>query len=67
MLPAADRPPGVDTYDVDANDGYGTVPLGMRYYELAKNGDSDRASVVAKLQLVVERPNTCGSRLHVSQ
>jgi hypothetical protein len=50
---------------VEANDGFGMFPLGMRYHVLAKNGPSERAEVLSQFQLVVDRPNTCGVRKNV--
>lgn len=52
--------------DVQANDGYGQVPLSFHYEMLAKNGASDRAQVLCTPQLVVRRPNTCGVRKNVA-
>lgn len=49
-----------------ADDGFGTVPLGMRYTKLAKLGASERATVSSTLQLVVDRPNACGVRKNVN-
>jgi len=51
---------------VQADDGFGEVPLGFVYEMLAKNGPSERAEILATCQLVVDRPNTCGVRLNVS-
>ena len=49
-----------------ADDGYGPIPLGIHCDKLAKNGDSDRYECLANLQLVVERPNSCGVRKNVA-
>lgn len=43
-------------------DGVAPVPLGIEAQYLAKNGDSDRASLVTNFALVVRRPNACGVR-----
>lgn len=51
---------------MEANDGYGPVPLGIHCEGLAKNGDSDRFECLTNLQLVVERPNACGVRKNVA-
>jgi hypothetical protein len=51
--------------NMEADDGYGPIPLGMRCQKLAKNGDSERYQVLTNLQLIVERPNACGQRLNV--
>lgn len=49
-----------------ADDGFGMTPLGMSVEPIAKLGDSSRAQFKTYLQLVVDRPNTCGKRLNVS-
>lgn len=51
--------------EVTADDGFGPVPLGMDYEMLAKTGASDKAMISTTLQLVVDRPNTCGVRKNV--
>jgi len=51
---------------VQAEDGFGAVPLGFSYSMLAKNGPADRAQVLAQMQLCVKRPNTCGVRKNVN-
>lgn len=51
--------------NVQADDGFGAVPLGFDYEMLAKTGPSDKAQVLGQLQLVVERPNACGVRKNV--
>ena len=50
---------------VTPQDGFGVVPLSMIYEKLAKSGDSDKAQVKTYLQLVVDRPNSCGMMLNV--
>jgi hypothetical protein len=57
---------GLPQFEVEADDGFGQVPLGMTYEMLAKNGPSERAEVLATIQLVVNRPDACGARLNVS-
>lgn len=51
---------------MEADDGFGQVPLGMTYEMLAKLGASERAQVRSTIQLVVDRPNACGSRVNAS-
>jgi len=51
---------------LSADDGYGSWPLGILVHALAKNGDSDRYEALTNLQLVVDRPNSCGARLNVA-
>lgn len=51
--------------EVEADDGFGQVPLGFKYEKLAKTGASEKAEVLWTGQLVVDRPNTCGVRKHV--
>jgi hypothetical protein len=48
--------------DLFADDGFGTTPLGIRLEMLAKTGDSDKATMKTYLQLVCDRPNSCGVR-----
>jgi hypothetical protein len=49
-----------------ANDGFGEVPLGIRYDVLAKTGDSTKMSAQIYAELEVTRPNTCGVRKNVA-
>lgn len=51
---------------VPSNDGFGPAPLGYELQPLAKNGDSDRFSLVSNLQLVIRRPNAFGQRQNVA-
>lgn len=60
------QPPGVPAQPMVANDGFGTVPLGITYEMLAKLGDSDRAQAKTYVQLVVDRPDACGVRVNVA-
>lgn len=64
-LPDASYPPEV-YQQVPADDGYGSVPLAFHYEMLAKTGPSSKAEVLAQMQLVVKRPNACGTRKNVS-
>ena len=57
---------GLPQYEMEANDGFGQVPLGMDYEMLAKLGASERAQITATVQLVVNRPNSCGARKNVA-
>lgn len=51
--------------DVQADDGFGPVPLGMSYEMLAKTGPADKAEILWTGNLVVNKPNTCGARKNV--
>ena len=42
-----------------------SVPLGLAFEMLAKNGDSEKAQMKVYPQLVVRRPNACGKRLNI--
>jgi hypothetical protein len=63
-LPSADVP-GEASEQVQADDGFGLVPLGLSFEKLAKLGASSRAEILATVQLKVDRPNSCGTRLNV--
>lgn len=63
-LPSADVP-GEAVEEIQADDGFGTVPLGFSFEKLAKMGASSRAEILATVQLKIERPNSCGVRLNV--
>src|SRR6185369_9381057 len=52
--------------EVTADDGFGSVPLGFKYEMLAKTAPSEKAEILWTGNLVVDRPNTCGKRLHVA-
>ncbi len=67
-LPSASQNAMLETMDatVQADDGFGQVPLGMKYEMLAKTGPSEKAEILATTQLVVSRPNKCGTRLNVA-
>lgn len=51
---------------IPADDGFGQLPLGLTYEALAKTGDADKAMVKTYLQLVVDKPNSCGCRKNVA-
>ncbi len=63
-LPSANMS-GLPQYQVSADDGFGSVPLGFDYEMLAKTGASEKAEVTSTIQLVVSRPNSCVKRLNV--
>ena len=63
-LPDATYPPEVYQM-VQATDGYGSVPFDFHYEMLAKTGPSSKAEVLAQMQLVNTRPNSCGVRKNV--
>lgn len=67
-LPPADQQAMLQTQTVmvEADDGFGAVPLGFKYEKLAKLGASERAEITSTLQLVVDRPNSCGIRKNVN-
>jgi len=65
VLPPADVPDEAMQM-VQADDGFGSVPMSFKYERLAKNGPSERAEVLATCQLKVDRPNTCGVRKNVA-
>lgn len=44
------------------NDGFGSVPLDMKFHPLAEVGPAKRAEVLANCQLKVSKPNSCGVR-----
>ncbi len=64
-LPDSTYPPEVYQM-VQAEDGYGSVPLSFHYEMLAKTGPSSKAEVLAQMNLVVKRPNACGIRKNVA-
>lgn len=55
----------VGMLDMQADDGFGSVPLSLHFEMLAKTGASEKAEILSTSQLVVSRPNTCGARLNV--
>lgn len=68
VLPAADQRMllAATKVAVDANDGYGTVPLNMSFQMLAKLGASERGMAFSTCQLKVGRPNKHGVRKNIS-
>jgi len=58
--------PDAPPQTIEADDGFGQVMLGMRYKKLATLGASERAQINTTLQLVVDRPNSCGIRKNVN-
>lgn len=66
LPPAEYRAMGLDNWEeVEGDDGFGVIPLMMKYEKLAKLGASERAEVTSTAQLVVDRPNSCGVRKNV--
>lgn len=65
LPPAEYRAMGIDFEEVDADDGFGQVPLMFKYEKLAKLGASERAEITSTAQLIVDRPNACGVRKNV--
>jgi len=63
-LPSANMS-ALPQFEVEADDGYGSVPLGFDYEMLAKQGPSERAEVLSTIQLVCNRPDSCGVRRNV--
>lgn len=61
-------PPGIAAMQVQVDDGYGVgpMPMGMTVENLAKTGDSDKGMCKSYLQLVVTRPNACGTRTNIA-
>lgn len=51
---------------VQADDGYGSVPLSFHFEPLAKTGAAEKAQILSTSQLVVRRPNMHGARLNVA-
>lgn len=64
-LPGAEVP-GEVSQDINADDGFGAVPLGFSFEMLAKLGPSSRGHILATVQLKVDRPNSCGVRLNIA-
>lgn len=60
--------PGMDDeiMSMFADDGFGITPLGIQLRMLAATGDSDKCQMKTYLQLVVDRPNSCGLRSNVA-
>lgn len=51
---------------VTPDDGFGPVPLGMKFEMLAKTGASEKAQVTWTGNLVVTRPDSCGKRINIT-
>lgn len=51
---------------LEADDGFGPVPLGFYFRPLARLGSSFRCSAQSFCNLVVEKPNACGIRKNIS-
>lgn len=60
--------PGMDdeSMQMQADDGFGITPMGVRLEMLQKSGDSDKAQMKTYAQLVCNRPNACGKRLNIA-
>jgi hypothetical protein len=67
-LPSASQDRMIDALDmpVQADDGFGRVPLGFKYEMLAKTGPSEKAEILATTQLVVTKPSAFGTRKNVA-
>lgn len=67
-LPSASQDRMIDGLNmpVQADDGFGRVPLGFKYEMLAKTGPSEKAEILATTQLVVTRPSAFGTRKNVA-
>lgn len=57
---------GGDGEEREMEDGFGSVPLGMKVKPLAVTGASRKVSSQIFLQMVVEDPHSCGLRTNVS-
>lgn len=64
-LPDANIPEQI-MRQVQADDGFGAIPLDMSFEMLAKTGPSNKGETLSTCQLVVEKPNACGVRLNVA-
>lgn len=56
----------VNTKEIAVDDGYGALPLGMMVKPLSTAGASQKMTCQVQLQLVVEKPNSCGVRKNVA-
>ena len=54
------------TREMQIDDGYGAMPLGMLCKALGETGAAQKMTMQIQLQLVVSKPNSCGKRLNVS-
>ena len=55
-----------DSMEMLASDGVDSLPLGMKVEALARVGSSDLVICESQIQLVVKRPNMCGTRKNVA-
>lgn len=55
----------IERAGVQAEDGFGVLPLGFELQRIAKAGDSERFSMVTNLQLKVLKPHAFGTRKNV--
>jgi hypothetical protein len=55
----------IERAGVQADDGFGVLPLGFELQRIAKTGDSDKFSLVTNLQLKVLKPHAFGTRKNV--
>jgi len=65
-LPYAQSFMNDDAMDSDATDGVEQIPLGMKVEALARVGSADLVMCESQIQLVVKRPNMCGTRKSVA-
>lgn len=63
--PMADIAMAEAAMDVALNDGFGQIPLGMKFLALGRTGSSRKATCQVIANLKVQRPNACGLRLNV--
>lgn len=56
----------VNTAEIQVDDGFGSMPLGMMVKPLSTAGAAQKMTCQVQLQLVVEKPNACGRRVNVS-
>lgn len=66
VLPQDDAPGLGPDMMLQANDGFGAIPLMVGYEMLAKTGDSAKAEAKVYCELRVRRPNSCGVRRFVN-
>lgn len=50
--------------DEELEDGFGPIPLGAKLKHLGPTGSSEKATMQVFVNLVVEKPNTCGRRVN---
>lgn len=50
---------------MQADDGFGAVPLGFKYEMLAKTGPAEKAEILSTCQLKLERRNAFGKRTNI--